>query len=186
MKRLLLVSLLVILTACQAGSGTPIEVPSQDEPAFIPESEVIPEITVTEEANPQSGQLQAAEGYLRILELVVRDLALRLNADLNTIKVSSVESVEWPTSGLGCENPDIAYTQVSTLGYQIDLEYQGSTYSYHTDQEQAFWLCQDGLPQLPRIPVDPDEIQDGIPWMPVDPVPTVAPGDVITDPDPVK
>lgn len=121
-----------------------------------------------------------------IVELVVRDLALRLSVGLNEIAVSSIERVEWPTSALGCPLPSADYIQVITPGYRINLEAAGEVYTYHTDTGMTLVLCQDGFPQLPTIPVIPGEIQDGEPWMPVDPIPTVAEGDTIADPDPVR
>ena len=72
------------------------------------------------------------------------------------------------------------------VSFRTRLEADGEVYTYHTDNGQTLVLCQDGLPELPLIPMDPDEIQDGIPWMPVDPVPTVSEGDTFADPDPVR
>ncbi|MGD8603756.1 MAG: hypothetical protein PVF49_04200 [Anaerolineales bacterium] len=121
-----------------------------------------------------------------MVELAVRDLAFRTQQELNDIGVISIESVEWPDSGLGCPMPGVDYAQVLTPGYRITLKADGQLYTYHTNTEQSLVLCQDGVPELPTIPVNPGEIQDGEPWMPVDPVPTIAEGDTIADPDPVR
>jgi hypothetical protein len=103
-----------------------------------------------------------------IAELVVRDLALRLSIRLDEITVVSIESGEWPNSAIGCPLPGADYAQVITPGYRIKLEAGGEIYTYHTSERQALVLCQDGIPELPLIPVNPGEIQDGIPWVPVD------------------
>ncbi len=190
MKRLLLAIIILGLAACQASPAETLREPPQTELPSPASDTLSPTVVATIGQNPQPtskpGQKGAAEDYLQILELVVRDLSLRTGAHLNDIQVLSIQERDWPNAGLGCEDPSLMYAQVITPGYLIILEYQGSTYQYHTNQERAFWLCEDGKPQLPRIPVDPDEIQDGIPWMPVDPVPTVDPGDTIADPDPIK
>jgi hypothetical protein len=138
----------------------------------------------TPEAAPSTAETESAT--MVIAELAVRDLALRLEFDLNKITVVSIESVDWPNSALGCPLPGADYAQVITPGYRIKLEADGEVYTYHTSERQAVVLCRDGVPELPVIPVNPGEIQDGIPWVPVDPVPTIAEGDTIADPDPVR
>jgi hypothetical protein len=61
------------------------------------------------------------------------------------------------------------YLQVLTPGYLVVLELKDRTYDYHTDTDQRVILCsEENSPSLPAIPVNPDEILDGKPWMPVD------------------
>jgi hypothetical protein len=104
------------------------------------------------------------------------DLALRLGVSEEEILLQSVEPVEWSNSSLGCPQPGMMYAQVKTPGYRVVLEAEGKTYEYHTDAGRRVILCgEDGLPSLPVLPVDPGEIKDGIPWMPVDPIPTQEP-----------
>ena len=149
------------------------------------ESGLSPTITQTPQIlTPSRGS--GGEGFqLGIIELVVRDMALRLKLDLNEIKVISIENVEWPDGGLGCPLPGADYAQVITPGFRITLEAAGEVYIYHTNTGVAFFQCQDGIPLLPLLLVNPGEIQDGIPWMPVDPLPTVKSGDALVDPVPV-
>ena len=76
---------------------------------------------------------------------------------------------------LGCPQPGMVYAQVITPGYWIVLEVNDQKYPYHTDRKDQIILCigpdkeTDTQPTiLPVIPIKPGEIQDGIPWMPVD------------------
>ena len=82
------------------------------------------------------------------------------------IRLASVDAVEWSDASLGCPQPGMMYAQVITPGYRVVLEAEGQQYTYHTDTGQYAVLCgEDGMPVFPQIPVDPDEIQDGKPWM---------------------
>lgn len=64
-------------------------------------------------------------------------LAQKLNVASNTIKVVSVEPVEWPDGSLGCPKPGLSYIQVITPGYKIVLEAKGKTYEYHTSNNRV-------------------------------------------------
>ena len=108
--------------------------------------------------------------YEDIAALVIEDLSLRLAIPIDEIKIQSVEEVQWSNSGMGCPDPNLDYLAVIVPGYIIVLITVKHDYSYHTDQVGQFILCDEfGQPQFPLIPVTPGEIQDGIPWMPVDP-----------------
>lgn len=140
----------------------------------------------TTEAQTLTSGTKGELSYSTILALTVRDLALRLHIELEDVKVLSIVSVYWPDGGLGCPLPGMDYTQVITPGYRITLEVEGKTYTYHTNTGRALILCLEDGPRLPLIPFDPDEIMDGIPWMPVDPIPTPVKSSSIADPDPIK
>jgi hypothetical protein len=66
----------------------------------------------------------------------------------------------------------MAYATVTTSGFWLLLEAEGTTYPYHTDEVEQVILCQIDIsdPNAPRplIPIDPGNIKDGEPWMPVD------------------
>jgi hypothetical protein len=171
MRKITLLLILILITGCVSSEPATGE-PTAEQTSSAPEDNSSP--MLTESPN------------MIIAELAVRDLALRLDFELNEITVVSIESVEWPNSAIGCPLPGADYAQVITPGFQIKLEVAGEIYTYHTSERQAVVLCQGGIPELPMIPVNPDEIQDGVPWMPVDPLPTVAEGDIIADPDPVR
>lgn len=106
-----------------------------------------------------------------LLTIVIQDLSSRLGVPPAAIEVQSAEQTDWPNSSLGCPFPGYNYADVITPGYQITLVALGISYIYHTDSSSIFVLCSpDGLPLLPPISLTPGQIQDGIPWMPVDPV----------------
>ena len=191
MKTFITLVLLFVIAGCastQPLSSVPtIELGKSPAAELTNPEQTQPEPVITETAGPITvSRGSGGESFhLGILELTIRDLALRLKVDLNEIQVISIESVEWPNSGLGCPLPGIDYAQVITPGFRITLEAAGEIYIYHTNTAVAFLQCPDGVPQLPLIPVNPGEIQDGIPWMPVDPVPTVKGEDTLVDPVPV-
>jgi hypothetical protein len=138
---------------------------------------------------PTTRSTQAIPEDMRgMVTAAAMDLARRQDVPLEQIDLVDVRPTEWPDAGLGCPAEGYDYAQVITPGFEIDLAFEGTLYSYHTDQGNFFVLClEDGPDGLPIIPILPDEeIMDGIPWMPVEPVATTYPGDTIADPDPVK
>ncbi len=60
------------------------------------------------------------------------DLVSRLQVDPDTIKLVSVEAVEWPDGCLGVQTPGVMCTMVITPGYRVVLEADGKQYEYHT------------------------------------------------------
>ena len=194
MNNILSILFLFILTGCLVQPDLPAEnLSSPEHPVELINTQLPGPSTASEESEPspppaaqQPKGSKAEYDHLTLLEMAVRDLAIRLGVGLNEIYVISIQSIEWPDGGLGCPLPELDYAQVITPGYKIQLEVDGQVYTYHTNAELAFWLCLDGKPQLPLIPVVPGEIDDGIPWMPVDPIPTLADEILIADPDPGK
>jgi len=77
-----------------------------------------------------------------LVDLVVADLAGRLNVPKEQIIVRQVLEKEWNDSSLGCPQPGYAYLTVITPGYQILLEAGGTQYDYHTDLRTNFVLCE--------------------------------------------
>lgn len=138
------------------------------EPTNIP-AQPTPEISIVEPTLADKTSVVPRE----LAEKAKADLAEYLNIDTQEIRVVESRAVEWPDTSLGCPQPEMAYTQVLTPGYWIVLEAKGQRYPYHTDQAEQIVLClgsssdaESGAP-LPLIPVNPDEIKDGQPWVPV-------------------
>jgi hypothetical protein len=109
-----------------------------------------------------------------IIERTKADLVKQFGVNASQIRVMETKAVTWPDSSLGCPQPDMAYAQIITPGYWVLLEAKEQQYPYHTDQNEQIILClrdpsdlESGLP-LPVIPVNPNEIDDGQPWVPVD------------------
>ncbi len=100
----------------------------------------------------------------KMLQLTIADLTERLELDPQLVTVMDVESVIWSDSSLGCPQAEMEYTQVVTPGYRITLAVEDREYPYHTDEDGEITLCLRDV----QIPLNPDEIKDGIPWMPVD------------------
>jgi len=114
------------------------------------------------------GPLVEAQAAEPLVELSRADLACRLGIDGAKIEVLSAEEVQWPDASLGCPQPGMAYAQVQTPGFKIMLQARGQTYTYHTDEGRTAVLCQDQGLRQPILPVDPDNLRDGEPWMPAD------------------
>lgn len=147
--QLILITSIFILTACTPPVEPPL--PPSDPP---PNTPAPPPQTITEPS----------------LVIARDDLALRLEIPPDQISLIDYERVEWPDSGLGCGLPGGLYLTVITPGFRANFSAQGETYTYHTDLRGNVVLCSDeGLPLLPPLPVTPDDIQDGDPWLPVDP-----------------
>ena len=138
-----------------APTGAPIASPSPATTSTAPPP-VAPEKPIALAPEPQ-------------ITLALADLSERLGIPLDEIQVVSVESVQWRDASLGCPDPGLVYAQVVTRGFLGLLEAGGEQYVYHTDAGRTVTLCdEDGLEDLPLLPVKPGEIMDGEPWVPVD------------------
>jgi hypothetical protein len=142
----------------------------RDETTTTPTAEPQPTREApTATAAPEPTAVALPPGAEQVVRLIKRDLAQRLDLAPDTIQVVSVEAVEWSDTSLGCPQPGLMYAQVITPGFRVVLEAEGEAYEYHADAGRSLVLCgKDGAPIYPLIPIDPDEIQDGKPWMPVD------------------
>ena len=92
-----------------------------------------------EDSLPQHGHKSSEK--LRLINLARGDLAVHLNIDPALIKLDTIKTKTWSDTSLGCPMPDMVYAQMVTQGYQIELEYNGHRYSYHTDKQKVV-LCE--------------------------------------------
>ena len=60
----------------------------------------------------------------------ISDLATRLGVDEQDISVVAQTEVAWPNSAAGCPVPGMAYLQVLTNGYRIELAVGETRYTY--------------------------------------------------------
>lgn len=156
---------LILLVAVAACAPAPIQdvTPATD---IVENTEQVPSnIKATPSPVPEGG-LQK-----KFTAIVSQDLATRLSVDVEAISVISIEPIEWPNAALGCPAPGKVYTQGTVPGFRIRLEAENNEYSYHLDRTGQFLLCPENnvdLPEEPFIPVEPGEIDDGQPWVPVD------------------
>jgi hypothetical protein len=175
----LLALFILLLSAC-VGSAEPTLLP--------PSSPQLPSVTPLLEERVVQPEAAFPLPAKPLAQMAVLDLAARSAIPIEKITLLSVEAMEWSDAGIGCPAEGYDYTQVITPGYEIMLQAEGTLFTYHSDQGTFLVLCLDDGPEsLPVIPIQPGEkIMDGIPWMPVDPIPTVIEGDSIADPDPIK
>jgi hypothetical protein len=68
----------------------------------------------------------------RLAQLARRDLAARLGIDPDAVKITLLRAQSWPDASLGCPKPGVAYAQVVTAGFVIELQTAGGTYRYHS------------------------------------------------------
>jgi len=129
-KRLLLVVLIVLAVGLGCG-GLPSTPTSPLSPPPKP-----PSSTGGEPVIPPTAE--------QVVALAKRDLSQRLKRTETTIKVASIEAVDWSDASLGCPEPGMAYAQVITPGYRLILTANGARYEYHTDQGQRAFYCPDG------------------------------------------
>jgi hypothetical protein len=128
---MVLLLLLTGLTAC-APSAAPIvpTAPTRPPSALptLPPSPIKPGGGLV--TRPQAEEWQnAPEAALS----AAADLAQRLQIDIDTIKLVSVEQVDWPDACMGIQQPGVMCAQVITSGYKVMLEANGKPYEYHTN-----------------------------------------------------
>ncbi len=145
----------MILTACEQTPA--FDVPPLPSPGPVDASE---EHSSTRHIDRTSSPAQEIA-----IQASKNNLSQRLNINADQISVVNVTEVTWADTSLGCPQPDVAYAQVPTPGYMIQLEANGRIYTYQSDMEGNVVEC--GESGFPEFPVTPGEIQDGQPWMPV-------------------
>lgn len=93
-------------------------------------------------APPGTGELVTAEVPPDLIEQMRADLAQHTGIAASDAKVLRAESIVWPNSALGCEQPGHMYTQATVPGYVVELEHGGKTYSYHASKQGGFQRCE--------------------------------------------
>jgi hypothetical protein len=71
------------------------------------------------------------------VQAAVADAALQTGQDASSIDVVLAEPVDWPDTSLGCPQPGIAYAQVVTPGWLIQLEADNARLTYHSEAESG-------------------------------------------------
>lgn len=79
-----------------------------------------------------------------VVKAARRDLASRVDVEVEDVQIVTFESVEWSDSSLGCPEPGKMYLQVITPGYRVVFQAKGQTYEYHTDRGNRAVLCEKG------------------------------------------
>ncbi len=86
--------------------------------------------------------LNTGEAPPDLVQMMIADLAGRLNINPGTISVQSAEAVVWSDSSLGCPMPDVMYMQVLMDGYKVVLVADTVPYDYHAAVDGRFVLCE--------------------------------------------
>lgn len=89
----------------------------------------------TEPAPPDGGAVGTDEAQ------AIADLAARLGVDPAAITTVSVENVTWRDGSIGCPEDGVNYIQVLTDGVRVVLEFDGTSYQYHSGGGQGVFLC---------------------------------------------
>ena len=160
----LLLALFVLLLGACAGSVEPTLLPNPDGDSSSP---VAPSATMPEVESPAieapgpttvhqevivTDESALPGGAETLVDLAKADLAQRLAVEITAITLISYEDVVWPDSSLGCPQPGMAYLQVPKDGSRIVLEFEGTTYDYHTGGGRDPFLCEQTIIQKEDSP----------------------------------
>ncbi len=71
--------------------------------------------------------------YSPVVDMAKKDLAEKLNLQVENIRLVKQEAVDWSDSSLGYPEEGMMYMQVITPGFRIILNAEGKLYEYHSD-----------------------------------------------------
>lgn len=165
-RYLILTILTVILTACAVQGGQPAASPQPTDSETTPPQVTQPAPTQADPGPTSGGQVGEVVPLPEPVQAAVEALGQQLGVDPGMIEVVEYQSVDWPDASLGCPLPGMVYAQVVTPGYRVVLETGGQSYEYHTSLSGPGVFCSGD--NLPSLPVNPGEIDDAEPWLPVD------------------
>lgn len=117
---------------------------SQSGSAPAPTRSSLVRPTPAPERVPTGGPAVTGEVPQDLLDQIIDDAARRAGVDRAQVVVTVGEAVEWPDGSLGCPQPGVAYLQVITPGYRVQLEAGASSYDYRVDDRGRFSICEAG------------------------------------------
>jgi len=143
---LLIILLTLVLASCGSAPvvqqnkdlvpAAPLVPPSQESKSSLPENPIqlgnTPEVTDMPSTPPP---------VEKFVDLSKKDLANRLQLDIDKISLTKTEEIIWPDSALGCPAPGKVYAQGKVPGFQIWLQADDVEYTYHTDWVGQVILC---------------------------------------------
>lgn len=97
---------------------------------------------MTPTPTPRAAQPGLSASAQSAVDRARANLAQRLGQQLETVRLVSVESVQWPDASLGCPQPGQLYAQVVTPGFRVVLRAAEQVYTYHTDRGERVVLCE--------------------------------------------
>ena len=78
--------------------------------------------------------------YMELYFLARDNLAERFDFNPLTIKISTVERVDWSDSSLGNPETGMFYTTAIVPGYRLVLDSDGALYTYHTSKSRVTFV----------------------------------------------
>ena len=93
-------------------------------------------------SEPDGASIEPVVDARNVFAAVIADAAERLGIAEEQIDIVEATERQWPTSALGCPDRGMVYAEVVTPGYLVILDAAGTTLEYHTDQGDAFVLCE--------------------------------------------
>jgi hypothetical protein len=88
-----------------------------------------------------------ADAQRALVEQAQIALAAQPAVDAQTLQLQRIQAETWPTSALGCPDPEQLYTQALTPGFLIVFADATRTYDIHTTGEGGPLLwCNEGRP----------------------------------------
>jgi hypothetical protein len=118
--------------------------PEREDPQESDSAEEEENVEPSEESSSDEPIIAKETGYPGPVAFAIADLANRLGFDESAITLVSFDAVVWPDGGLGCPQPDMAYTQVPVDGALIVLLVDGREYRYHSGGVRDPFLCLTG------------------------------------------
>ena len=112
-----LVGLFTGLTACDVENNNPV---TESSIADSQQEDLSAQASIPAPMN-MNGQIAFAK----------KDLAKRLDVDLDSIKLSSANAVTWRSGSLGCPEPGKMYTEALVPGAVIYLQVNNMIHAYH-------------------------------------------------------
>ncbi len=76
------------------------------------------------------------------LFMMARDDLERFGISTVSVKMMTLEKVEWGDASLGNPEPGIMYAQIITPGFKMSMAADGSTYMYHTSMDRVVFVGQ--------------------------------------------
>ena len=135
-----LVGLFTGLTACDVENNNPVP---ESSIADSQQEDLSAQASIPAPMN-MNGQIAFAK----------KDLAKRLDVDLDSIKLSSANAVTWRSGALGCPEPGKMYTEALVPGAVIYLQVNNMIHAFHAKFAGEPFYC-------PRERVESPALEEG-------------------------
>src|SRR5665648_364130 len=124
--------------------------PTKEPPGTNPSE--IPTLGITSQPFPTM-PAPLTPDLQNLIEKAKEHLADRLSISIDEVNFIGVNDVIWPDASLGCPQDGMAYAQVLTPGYLIQLEFGTIQYKYHSGKSmQQVVHCKNPTQPLPGNP----------------------------------